>query len=152
MNRPSPRAFALALLATGLGAFAFLALVAFLSGQGLDRAEKWVSIAGVVLATLTGALGLALARRTLGTGGQRQGADRPRGSRHRPPSATGVGAVAVGGDVGGDVSTVVSGPVGSVVPAECGDGASGPGATVVAGRVGGSVRTRVERTSGDDAP
>jgi hypothetical protein len=37
----------------------------FLTGQGLDRAEKWVSIAGAVISVVIGAAGVLVGWRTL---------------------------------------------------------------------------------------
>ncbi|MFI6272498.1 hypothetical protein [Micromonospora zamorensis] len=47
---------AAALVAAGVGGAMVL-----LSGEGLDRAEKWVSIAGVVASVMLGGLGLVVA-------------------------------------------------------------------------------------------
>jgi hypothetical protein len=61
-----------------------------LSQEGLDRAEKWVSLIGMPLSLLIGVAGLVLAARPAG----------PRASRTGDATATGPGSRAVTGVVG----------------------------------------------------
>ncbi len=63
----------------------------------------------------------------------------------RPSSVTGLGGVAVGGNVGGDVSTEVSGMAASPYATSSGtDAAAAPGSALVRGNVTGHVRIKVD--------
>jgi hypothetical protein len=128
-------AVAILLLIAGIAGFVW-----FISGQGLDRVEKWISIAGVVTSVGLSAAGVFLAFLAL-----RQ----PRPAATSPPStlASGVGAVAVGGGNESSIVTTVSGTHPPAAPgvAGAGDGvtASGTGAAAVGGDNRGSIRTNV---------
>jgi hypothetical protein len=107
-----------------------------LLGEGLDRAEKWVSIVGVCVSTATSAAGLILAWLTF-----RQ----PRANRG--VTAPGIGAVAVGGNSGAEIRTDVSGVAMSRSPT--GGQVSGPGSVAVGGDSSAPISTRV---TGRDSP
>ncbi|MFI7080070.1 hypothetical protein ACIBO1_22485 [Micromonospora sp. NPDC049903] len=108
-----------------------------LAQQGLDRAEKWVSInvglASVVLAAAGVWLGWLTWRHTTSAS-----------PSIRPVNAGGMGAVAVGGTSGGHIATEVSGAVPSA-SADTGDGvnAAGAGAVAVGGDSAAPIHTKV---------
>jgi hypothetical protein len=91
-----------------------------LARQGLDRAEKWVSVVGVVLSVLIAAAGLWFTWRTAAP------------ETDPPVSAGAAGAVAVGGRNSARVATKVSGgsPAATTGPGG-GVSAAGPGAVAV---------------------
>jgi hypothetical protein len=111
-----------------------------LARQGLDRAEKWVSIVGVVASMLIAAAGLWLAWRS-------HAASAPRA----PVTAGGDGAVAVGNDNNGRISTEVSGSVPSSAAeprAPGGVSASGAGSVTIGRDNTAPIRTKVTRPGG----
>src|SRR5688572_4028659 len=119
----------------------------FLTGQGLDDAEKWVSILGMFVSVCLGAGGVALGWLTL---------RHSRTTATRPwASASGRGATAIAGDNDGGIDTEVSGsggqPAGSP-PATGGVSASGAGATAIGGHNRGDIRTRVTGTDQGGRP
>jgi hypothetical protein len=89
------------LLATVLGVAGLAGVVVFLTGQGLDRAEKWVSLVGVFISLAVAIAGLILAWRTTSAV--------PAGRVRRTGNATAVGpgSRAVTGSVGGAQGGVV---------------------------------------------
>jgi hypothetical protein len=109
----------------------------FLLGEGLDRAEKWVSIVGVCVSTAMSAAGLILAWLTF-----RQ----PRSNRGM--AAPGIGAVAVGGNSGAEIRTDVSG-IAVSMSSPVGGPVSGPGSVAVGGDSTAPISTRV---TGPDSP
>jgi hypothetical protein len=119
--------------------------VYFLAGQGLDKAEKWVTIVGAFVSVGIGLAGLAIG---WATWRQSQFASEPSqvGVTAEPVSADGLGSVAVGGDIGAEVETDVSLADSAVTPppsARTGVTASGAGAVAVGGSSTGPIRTRV---------
>jgi len=96
-----------------------------LTGQGLDRAEKWISIVGVCLSTILGLAGLILAWLTW-----RQGQPTPT----LPPTVhtPGTGAVGIGGDNQGRIRTEATGTTTPPPPPPPGPGVSAGGAGSVA--------------------
>jgi hypothetical protein len=140
-----------AILASVLAVAGFAGVVAFmvfLTGQGLDRAEKWVSIVGATLS-----LALALAGFRLGWLTWRHtGA-----STAVPPSvdAEGAGAVAIGGESTGEIVTDISGAVptpGPLSTSAAGVNARGSGSVAVGGASGAPIRTKVTGPDGRSTP
>jgi hypothetical protein len=87
-----------------LGSAGAAGLIVVLTGQGLDRAEKWVSLVGVILSLAVGVAGLLLAWLTWRQGpGQGPAA---RISRTGDATASGRGSVAVSGSLGEPSATV----------------------------------------------
>jgi hypothetical protein len=111
----------------------------FLLGEGLDRAEKWVSIVGVCVSTALSAAGLLLGWLTW----RQTRAD----SRAAPPvAAQGTGAVGVGGSSGAEIRTDVSGVTTPISPSPGGDDgvhAGGTGSVAVGGDSTAPISTRV---------
>lgn len=116
----------------------------FLLGEGLDRAEKWVSIVGVCVSAALSAGGLLLGMLTW----RQTRAD----SRAAPAvTARGIGAVSVGGSSGAEIRTDVSGvAVPMSLPPGGGAGvhAGGTGSVAVGGDSAAPISTRV---TGPDA-
>jgi hypothetical protein len=118
-----------------------------LARQGLDRAEKIVSIGGVIASVLIAAAGLWLGWLTWRNTASTTAA---------PPSANaaGVGAVAVGGSSGGPIVTHVSGtppppaPPPSASPPGAGVSAAGIGSVAVGGDTTAAIRTTVTGPGG----
>ncbi|MFF3412767.1 hypothetical protein ACFYW8_42900 [Streptomyces sp. NPDC002742] len=134
MSRPIKLTMFSTLFLAGLCALLF---VVFLPGQSLDRAEKVSSVIGALVAMVTSVLGLMLRRPTP--------PPEPDTGVMPPLSVTGLGGVAVGGNVGGDVSTEVSGMAASPYAASPGtDAAAAPGSALVRGSVTGNVRIKVD--------
>ena len=128
---------AVGVLAAGVGG-----CVVFLTGQGLDRAEKWMSISGVVVSVVVGAAGLVLGWLTV-----KQSRSSSTAEATRTATASGVGAVAVGGHSNAEVATEVSGALPpstrrSPIPSG-GTHATGAGSVAVGGNNTGPIRTRV---------
>ncbi|MFF0150158.1 hypothetical protein [Micromonospora sp. NPDC005203] len=115
----------------------------FLLGEGLDRAEKWVSIVGVCVSTALSGGGTLLGWLTW-----RQ----TRAVSHAPAvTAWGIGAVGIGGSSGGEIQTDVSGVAKSTSPTPGGGAgvhAGGPGSVAVGGDSTAPISTRV---TGPDA-
>ncbi|SOD77576.1 hypothetical protein SAMN06272781_5464 [Streptomyces sp. 1222.2] len=134
MSQPLKLTIFGALFLAGLCALLF---VVSLPGQTLDRAEKVISLVGALVAMVTSVLGLMLQRATPPR--------EPDTGATRPLSVTGLAGVAVGGNVGGDVSTEVSGMEASPYAVSPGtDAAAAPGSALVKGNVTGSVRIKVD--------
>ncbi|MFI6822522.1 hypothetical protein ACIBJE_16440 [Micromonospora sp. NPDC050187] len=113
-------------------------IVVVLAGQGVDRAEKWVSL-------VVGPMSVALTAAGLGVGWLTWRQSRS-GAGMRPVDASGPGAVAIGGDSHGvteanvsDVSAV------SPIPPPAGGGvrAAGAGSVAIGGSSTASIRTTV---------
>ncbi|WP_158610799.1 hypothetical protein [Micromonospora endolithica] len=116
----------------------------FLLGEGLDRAEKWVSIVGVCVSTALSGGGLLLGWLTW-----RQ--TRAVSHATRAVTALGVGAVGIGGSSGGQIQTDVSGVAKLTSPAPGGGAgvhAGGLGSVAVGGDSTAPISTRV---TGPDA-
>jgi len=110
-----------------------------LTGQGLDRAEKWISIVGVCLSTLLGLAGLVLAWLTWRQG---QPTPTPPPTVHTP----GPGAVGIGGDNQGTIRTEATGTTTAApsLPAPGpGISASGIGSVAIGGTNTAPVHTKV---------
>ncbi|MEV0133805.1 hypothetical protein AB0H83_35735 [Dactylosporangium sp. NPDC050688] len=135
------------IIASGLVCASFFGVAWFLTGQGLDNAEKWVSIVGMFVSVCLGIGGVALGWLTW-----RQ----PQGTT--PPSrvsASGAGATAIAGDSEGDIDTEVSGvrtPQGAPAPAPAQISASGDGSTAIGGDNRGNIRSRVSGTDQSARP
>ncbi|MEV4349153.1 hypothetical protein AB0J83_32245 [Actinoplanes sp. NPDC049596] len=125
---------ALAALLVVAGVAGVVVLIRVLTGEGLDRAEKWISIVGVCLSSLMSLAGLLLAWQT-----------RAQGHVGPAVSASGPGSVGVGGDAGGAIRTEVSGADAGTPPPAGGPGitASGSGSVAVGGDTAGPITTRV---------
>ncbi len=116
----------------------------FLLGEGLDRAEKWISIVGVCVSTALSGGGLLLGwltwRQTRAV------------SRAAPAvTAPGIGAVGIGGRSSGEIRTDVSGVAESTSPVPGGAAgihAGGTGSVAVGGDSTAPISTRV---TGPDA-
>ena len=109
----------------------------FLLGEGLDRAEKWVSIVGVCVSIVMGAGGLLLAWLTW-----RQS----RAGESPTVAARGAGAVGVRGSSGGSIRTDISGvvmPTSGPAGSKAGVDASGTGSVAVGGDSTAPISTRV---------
>ncbi|MER6590351.1 hypothetical protein ABT214_00480 [Micromonospora purpureochromogenes] len=116
----------------------------FLLGEGLDRAEKWVSIVGVCVSTAMSAGGLLLGLLTW----QQTRAD---SRAARSVTARGAGAVGVGGNSGAEIRTDVSGvavPMSLPPGGVAGVYAGGTGSVAVGGDSTAPISTRV--TGADD--
>ena len=128
-------------MALGLILFGGAGAVLFLTGQGLDRAEKWVSIAGAVASVAFGLTGLVVGWLTWRQA-QRQAQARP-----TAVASPGIGAVAVGGDSGAEVSTDVAGvvppPAPSATLAPNSVSASGMGSVAIGGNSTAQIRSKV---------
>jgi hypothetical protein len=125
------------------GAVGLAGSLVFLTGQGLDRAEKWISIVGVAASVVIGITGLLLGWLTW-----RQG---QAGTGPRLVSAAGVGAVAIDGQNRGEASTDVSGiaaPPAGIPPAGRGVRASGTGSVAVGGSNTAPIHTKVNGGGG----
>ncbi|WIN00227.1 hypothetical protein ACTOB_003921 [Actinoplanes oblitus] len=136
----------------GAAAVLFIAGLAgagwILAGQGLDRAEKWISIGGVCVSTLLGVAGLVLGWMTW-----RQETT----ARADVPAVTagGPGGVGVGGDNGGEIRTDVSGarpPAAATSSGVAGTHATGAGSVAVGGNNTASITTRVDGSDGRPRP
>ncbi|MEU8004176.1 hypothetical protein AB0B66_23720 [Catellatospora sp. NPDC049111] len=111
----------------------------FLLGEGLDRAEKWVSIVGMCVSMAMGAGGLVLGWLTW-----RQ--TRADGRAVPAVAARGVGAVSVGGGSDAEIRTDVSGMAALLSPPPgegAGVDASGTGSVAVGGDNTAPISTRV---------
>lgn len=114
--------------------------VVFLSGQGLDRAEQWVSIIGMVVSVALAAGGVVL-----GWLAWRH----PHTTTPATPAveASGAGAAAVGGNNRGAITTNVTNPAPGSPPAGASAGgavrAGGAGAAAVGGDNTAPISTRV---------
>jgi hypothetical protein len=132
-------------LGSKVGAAVFLVVVGavgagwFLLGEGLDRAETWVSIVGVCVSVALSAAGLLLGWFTW-----RQ---TPADSRAAPAvTVRGTGAVGVGGSSGAEIRTDVSGVTTPTSPPRdgvAGVDAGGTGAVAVGGDSTAPISTRV---------
>ncbi|MEU4477779.1 hypothetical protein AB0F68_06885 [Micromonospora sp. NPDC023966] len=110
-----------------------------LFGEGLDRAEKWVSIVGVCVSTALSAGGLLLSWFTW-----RQ--TRAGNSAARAVTARGIGAVGVGGSSSAEIRTDVSGVAVPMSPPPGGSTdvhAGGTGSVAVGGDSTAPISTRV---------
>jgi hypothetical protein len=115
-----------------------------LAGQGLERAEKWVSIGGVLASAMISAVGLWLGWLTW-----RHNVNTPASAP--PVTAGGTGAVAIGGSSGGQVVTEVSGVVSPPAPQPAAGGgvtAAGAGAVAVGRDSTAPIQTRVTGAGG----
>lgn len=130
-----------ALSALGLILVGGTGAVLSLTGQGLDRAEKWVSIVGTVTSVALAVAGLGLGWLTW-----RQ-AQRQTRARPTAVASPGIGAVAVGGDSAAEVSTEVAGIVPpaalSATPAPQSVSASGLGSVAIGGNSTAPIRSKV---------
>ncbi|NJP31833.1 hypothetical protein [Micromonospora thermarum] len=100
----------------------------FLTGQGLENADRWVTVVGFFASTLLSVATAALAWRTL------------RGPVTTPQlSVAGSGGVVVGQDNFGSISTSVSGR--TLPPAA---GGAGAGSVLVGGSSSAPITTRVD--------
>lgn len=93
------------MVATLFGLIGLAGVVVFLTGQGLDRAEKWVSLVGVFVSVAVGIGGLVigwLAWRQTPAGTERRGSVRRTGNA----TATGRGSTAISGSVGTGATVV----------------------------------------------
>ena len=134
--------FAAALAVTGLAGFIW-----FLTGQGLDHAEKWVSVSGVGISTALGVAGVSLGWLTW-----RQSRPVRQPVRVR---ASGAGSAAIGGNNRGKIVTRVSGSHPHHAPLAPASGeveASGDGAVAVGRDNHADIRTEVTRTNPDGCP
>lgn len=135
------------IIAVALAVLGLAGCVWVLTGQGLDRAEKWVSLVGVFLSA-----GLGIAGAILGGVTWRHGR-----IQERPATtASGESAVAIADLNSGRISTRSSGPPGS---GRAGAGppggvtASGPSAVAIGGANTGDITTRYDaapRTEKDE--
>jgi hypothetical protein len=145
MGRPLRVIIAVGALAAGVGG-----CVVVLTGQGLDRAEKWVSIFGVVVSVVVGSAGLALGWLTL-----KQGRSPSTPQAARSATASGAGAVAVGGHSNAEVATEVSGALPPATASPALDGgtlATGAGSVAIGGNNAGPILTRVTRPGQAEQP
>ena len=127
------------IIATALFVVGAVGAWLFLTGQGLDRAEKWVSIVVGVTSLVLGAAGLVLGWLTW--------RNERRVVRGHRVVADGIAAVAVGEDNQADVITNVSGVMPSAGPGtRAGDGviAGGAGSVAVGGSSTAPIRTTVK--------
>ena len=139
MSRRPRVIVAVALVAVGL-----VGCVLFLNGQGLDRAEKWVSLVGVFTSAAMSAGGLVLGWLTWRQAGAEAG-------KPRSVHAAGAGAVAVGRDSANEINTEVSGvaPSTTLAPeARDGIGAGGTGSVAIGGSSTAPIRTKVTGNDG----
>ncbi|GIF75751.1 hypothetical protein [Asanoa siamensis] len=105
MGRPLKVIIAVLLIVVGL-----VGCTAFLTGQGLDRAEKWVSISGTVISVVVGVYGLVLAWQIGSRSGGSQRPGRTRVARTGNAQAHGAGSRAntgLTGRVVADSTTVL---------------------------------------------
>jgi hypothetical protein len=101
MARPLKVVIAVALFAVGL-----IGCVVLLTGQGLDRAEKWVSLVGVFVSVAMSAAGLVLGWLTWRQApAQPPAGPVPTSSSGTTGTASGTGSIAAGGDITGIAST-----------------------------------------------
>lgn len=137
------RGTAMVLVAVGV-----LGVVWFLRGEGLDRAEKWVSIGGVCISTVIGVAGLFVAWRTWQQTRQNR---RP----ERRATAAGSGAVGIWGNNRAEIRTEVSG-VDTSTSSSSGRGtgvrAEGAGSVAVGGDNTAPISTRVTGLDGGRRP
>jgi hypothetical protein len=113
-------------------------IIVMLAGQGLDRAEKWVSLVvgptSVVLAVVGLGLGWLTRRQSRAAAGA------------SPVNASGAGAVAIGQDSRGEIEVNVSDvPAVPPLPPPPGGGvnATGPGAVAIGGNSTAPIRTTI---------
>jgi hypothetical protein len=141
MSRPLKVTLAIALIAAGL--VGGVASLAFLNQQGLDRAEKWVSI---VMATLSVAMAGAGLR--LGWLSWRHVTSSP--STSPAATATGTGAIAVGNTNRGEIVTEITDiPLQSAPPAPSGGvSATGAGSVAIGGDNVAPIRTKISGPGG----
>lgn len=130
--------FSVALVVSGL-----VGCVWVLTGQGLDRAEKWVSLVGVFLSVALGTVGTILAWVAW-----------RHGRREAPPATTASGesSVAIGVFNSGKISTQASGPAGdrrAAAKPPGGIAASGPSAVAIGGANTGDITTRFDAAPGE---
>ena len=124
--------FAAALLVPGLAGFVW-----FLTGEGLDDAEKWVSIVGMCVSICLSVAGLVVAwltwRQSLSAASPRQ------------VHATGGGSTAIGGSNDGAITIKVSGvrPGRAASPGRGDVSATGDGSTAIGGDNHGDIGTEV---------
>ncbi|WP_194820892.1 hypothetical protein [Micromonospora sp. S-DT3-3-22] len=134
MSRPFRTTAAAVLLGGGLAGF-----VVLLAGQGLDRAEKWVSLVGVFASVALSAGGLGLGWLTW--------RHSRTGIRAKPPvNASGAGSVAIGGDSTAEIRTSVLGtrPLAAAsADGSAGVSASGAGSVAIGGNSGAPIRTTI---------
>jgi hypothetical protein len=122
----------------------------FLRWEGLDRAEKWVSLVGVFVSVAIGVAGLALSWLSWRHGQSGQ-------PGQRPVHSSAPGAVAVGGDSGAEVVTEVSGVAGRVGSAAAvlpgtGVTAGGVASVAIGGDSAAPIRTRFSGAGGSTGP
>ena len=127
--------------------------VVFLADQGLDRAEKWISIVGVMVSVTVSVAGVVLGWLTWRQG-HAAGPDRPSEvddspGDERSVNAGGPAAVAIGGENRGEVNTEVSNDPPTRSVGGPGISASGAGSVAIGGGNAGLIRTRVTGHSGD---
>lgn len=139
MNNRWKTIISVALALAGVAAFAW-----FLVGQSLDRAEKWISISGVVVSAGIGVAGLWLGWLTW------------RQSRRVGASpqvrATGAAATAIGGDNRGSIVGRTSGPASRPQRPGSASGdvvASGDSSTAIRGDNDASIHNEVIRDDPD---
>lgn len=142
MGRPLRAIAALALFAAGLSG-----CVVVLTGQGLDRAEKWVSLVGMFISVIIGLAGLALGWLTWLQ-------SRASSSSERRINAQGSGAVALGGDNAAEISTDVlsaADPGASPQSADGGVTAGGAGSVAIGGSSAAPIHTKITRAEGSQS-
>ncbi|MFI5496426.1 hypothetical protein [Actinoplanes sp. NPDC051859] len=120
-------------LTTVLGAAAAAACVVFLTGEGLDRAEKWISVTGVFASVTLAAVGL------WGWPAWRQAPDHSVPAQE-PAAPTGPAAAPAVAPAAAPTVAPAGSPAGVT--------ASGPGSVAIGGNNSASIRTRVSGADG----